>query len=141
MDNMDDTIWGWISLMFNNLCFLGQWHRYWICLLLSLSKLAIYSLRCYPISTKKSTHSKVDAPERVKLGSYEPASPVCRQERHFYLRFLFLLSKRKLSNATSRLHDVTTKVSIPKNIEIISNAVICATSLPRQRSQSTIVST
>ena len=82
----------------------------------------------------------MDAPERVKLGSYEPASPVCRQERHFYLRFLSLLSKRKLSNATSRLHDVTTKVSIPKNIEIISNAVIGATSLPRQRLYITIES-
>ena len=58
----------------------------------------------------------------------DSAYPVGRQDRHFYFR-LFLLS-RKASNAINKLPKDISKANTPIKTEIISNAVICATSLP-----------
>ena len=52
-----------------------------------------------------------------------------RQDRHFYFRFFFLLL-RKASNAITRLPKAHNNVSMPMKIEMISKAVIHATSLP-----------
>ena len=58
----------------------------------------------------------------------DAASPVGRQERHFYM-CLFFLSK-KVSNATINPPKEINKANIPRKIIIISYGVICATSLP-----------
>ena len=52
------------------------------------------------------------------------ASSVCRQVRHFYFFLSFLSLVRKARNAIIMLPKVANNVSIPMNIEIISNAVI-----------------
>ena len=57
------------------------------------------------------------------------AYPVGRQDRHFYFRLLFLLS-RKASNATIKLPKDISNANIPMKIDMISKAVIGATSLP-----------
>ena len=80
---------------------------------------------------KKSTHSKVDAPERV-FSPYGLASPVGRQERHFYF-FLFLLS-RKARNVITKLPKDISKPIIPININMISAAFI-TTHLPSLRNR------
>ena len=59
----------------------------------------------------------------------DTAYPVGRQDRHFYFRLLFLLS-RKASNATIKLPKDISNANIPMKIEMISKAVIGATSLP-----------
>ena len=56
------------------------------------------------------------------------AYPVGRQDRHFYFR-LFLLS-RKASNAINKLPKDISNANTPIKTEMISNAVIYATSLP-----------
>ena len=58
----------------------------------------------------------------------DTAYPVGRQDRHFYFR-LFLLS-RKASNAINKLPKDISKAKTPIKTEMISNAVIYATSLP-----------
>ena len=65
----------------------------------------------------------MDAPEIGTLG--HKTSPILwvRQDRHFYFFFPFLLS-RKVRNATIKPPKVQSKVNIPRNIEIISKAVI-----------------
>ena len=75
------------------------------------------------LNKRKSTHSKVDAPEYDVIWSLDHASSVGRQERHFYFFLLFLLS-RKFRNATTKPPKVQSKVNIPRNIDIISKAVI-----------------
>ena len=75
----------------------------------------------------ESTHSKVDAPSGVNYLLLRGASPVCRQERHFYFR-LFLFS-RKVSNAMSKPPKDVNKDNIPKKTIIVSYAVINITSL------------
>ena len=59
----------------------------------------------------------------------DTAYPVGRQDRHFYFRLLFLLS-RKAGNATIKLPKDISNANIPMKIEMISKAVIGATSLP-----------
>ena len=68
----------------------------------------------------------MDAPE-VQVVLTDAASPVGRQERHFYF-FLFLLS-RKARNAITKLPKDISKPIIPININMISAAVI-TTHLP-----------
>ena len=75
----------------------------------------------------ESTHSKVDAPSGFIYLLLRGASPVCRQERHFYFR-LFLFS-RKVSNAMSKPPKDVNKDNIPKKTIIVSYAVINITSL------------
>ena len=75
----------------------------------------------------ESTHSKVDAPSEATYLLLRGASPVCRQERHFYFR-LFLFS-RKVSNAMSKPPKDVNKDNIPKKTIIVSYAVINITSL------------
>ena len=77
---------------------------------------------------KESTHSKVDAPKVELIVLTDVAYPVGRQDRHFYFR-LFLLS-RKASNAINKLPKDFSKANTPIKTEMISNAVIYATSLP-----------
>ena len=64
----------------------------------------------------------------------DTAYPVCRQDRHFYFRLLFLEElfslSRKASNAITRLPKAHNNVNMPRKIERISKAVIGATSLP-----------
>ena len=76
--------------------------------------------KCY-INNKKE-HPLQSGCSRKGFRSKDPASPVCRQERHFYF-FLFLLS-RKARNATIKLPKATSKLNIPIITEIISKAVI-----------------
>ena len=64
----------------------------------------------------------------------DTAYPVCRQDRHFYFRLLFLEElfslSRKASNAITRLPKTHNNVNMPRKIERISKAVIGATSFP-----------
>ena len=79
---------------------------------------------------RESTHSKVDAPSLGQwLSLRTPPILWIRQDRHFYFRLLFLLS-RKASNATIKLPKDISNANIPMKIEMISKAVIGATSLP-----------
>ena len=66
---------------------------------------------------------------RLMIVLTDTAYPVGRQDRHFYFRLLFLLS-RKASNATIKLPKDISNANIPMKIEMISKAVIGATSLP-----------
>ena len=59
----------------------------------------------------------------------DTAYPVGRQDRLFYFRLLFHLS-RKARAATIKLPKDISNVNIPLKIEMISKAVIGATSLP-----------
>ena len=84
---------------------------------------------------RESTHSKVDAPslgQRMSLRT--PPILWVRQDRHFYFRLLFLEElfslSRKASNATIKLPKDISNANIPMKIEMISKAVIGATSLP-----------
>ena len=77
---------------------------------------------------KESTHSKVDAPKKGLNVFTDTAYPVGRQDRHFYFRS-FLLS-RKASNAINKLPKDNSRANTPIKTEMISNAVIYATSLP-----------
>jgi len=81
---------------------------------------------CY-IFNKKSTHSKVDASRTGLNVLTDTAYPVGRQDRHFYFRLFLLL--RKASNAITKLPKAISRANIPMKIEMISKAVICATSL------------
>ena len=65
---------------------------------------------------------------RLMIVLTDTAYSVCRQDRHFYFR-LFLLS-RKASNATIKLPKDISNANIPMKTEMISKAVIGATSLP-----------
>ena len=76
--------------------------------------------KCYSINKKE--HPLQSGCSRKGFRSKDPASPVGRQERHFYF-FLFLLS-RKARNATIKLPKATSKLNIPIITEIISKAVI-----------------
>ena len=67
------------------------------------------------------------------------AYPVCRQDRHFYFRS-FLLS-RKASNAINKLPKDISKAIIPIKTDMISNAVIYATSLPMYFGYTDIINT
>ena len=78
--------------------------------------------------TKKAPAPKWMLPRRLNVLT-DTAYPVCRQDRHFYFRFFFLLL-RKASNAITRLPKAHNNVSMPMKIEMISKAVIHATSLP-----------
>ena len=80
------------------------------------------------VNIRKAPIPKVDASRTELMSLRTPPILWVRQDRHFYF-FLFLLS-RKARNATVRLPKVANSVSIPMNIEIISNAVISRTSLP-----------
>ena len=60
----------------------------------------------------------------------DTASLWVRQRGIFYFFLLFLSLVRKARNAIIMLPKVANNVSIPMNIEIISNAVILRTSLP-----------
>ena len=62
------------------------------------------------------------------VSPYGHAYPVGRQDRHFYFRS-FLLS-RKASNAINKLPKDISKANTPIKTEMISNAVIYATSFP-----------
>ena len=70
---------------------------------------------------KESTHSKVDAPRVLELNCSKRAEPFLwdRQEGYFYLRLLFLLS-RKFSNARRKLQAVKGNTRIPSIIIMIS---------------------
>lgn len=93
-----------------------------------IKRVVILELLWY-ISHRKSTHSKVDAPD-VVIVLTDIASLCGRQRGIFYFFLLFLSLVRKARNATIKLPKAANKVSIPMKIEIISNAVILRTSLP-----------
>lgn len=75
---------------------------------------------------RESTHSKVDAPIRNQMSLWTPPLLWTRQERHYFLCLFLLL--RKASNAITKLPKAISKANIPMKIEIISKAVISATS-------------
>ena len=83
----------------------------------------------------KAPTPKVDAPRIMLNVLTDAAYPVGRQDRHFYFFLLSLSLVRKARNATIKLPKVANKVSIPRKIEIISNAVILRTSLPMYSQQ------
>ena len=97
---------------------------------LSLSKIHLKTpyKRGIIIILKKVPTPKWMLPRRLNVLT-DTAYPVCRQDRHFYFRFFFLLL-RKASNAITRLPKAHNNVSMPRKIERISKAVIGATSLP-----------
>ena len=97
---------------------------------LSLSKIHLKTpyKRGIMIILKKVPTPKWMLPRRLNVLT-DTAYPVCRQDRHFYFRFFFLLL-RKASNAITRLPKAHNNVSMPMKIEMISKAVIHATSLP-----------
>ena len=80
---------------------------------------------CYIIDTKEETtaHKVIDL---TRLDD-KPTCSAKIQGRLIYFR-LFLLS-RKASNAITKLPKAISKANIPMKIEMISKAVICATSL------------
>lgn len=79
---------------------------------------------------RKSTHSKVDAPEKTYLCPNGHRLFRWQTEQAFYFFFLFSLSPvRKARNATIKLPKVINKVNIPINKDKISYAVI-VTHLP-----------
>ena len=69
----------------------------------------------------------------------DTAYPVGRQDRHFYFRS-FLLS-RKASNAINKLPKDISRANTPIKTEMISNAVIYATSLPMYFGYADIINT
>ena len=69
----------------------------------------------------------MDAPGIELFVLTDDAYPVGRQDRHFY--FLLLLLSRKASNAINKLPKDINKANISIKTEIVSNAVIYATSL------------
>ena len=74
---------------------------------------------------RKSTHSKVDAPEKTYLCPNGHRLFRWQTEQAFYFFFLFSLSLvRKSRNATIKLPKVINKVNIPINKDKISYAVI-----------------
>ena len=78
----------------------------------------------------KAPTSKWMLPFEVFSSFSRAASPVCRQERHFYLCLLFLLS-RKFSNAiNNELNDISKPIT-PSTTIMVSYTVIHVTSLPR----------
>ena len=83
----------------------------------------------------KAPTPKVDAPRIMLNVLTDTAYPVGRQDRHFYFFLLSLSLVRKARNATIKLPKIANKVSIPRKIEIISNAVILRTSLPMYSQQ------
>ncbi len=83
---------------------------------------------CVIMTLKRKPTSKWMLPRMVFNVLTDTASPVCRQERHFYFFLLFLLS-RKVRHATIKLPKEISKPIIPINIKMISAAVILRTSL------------
>ena len=80
-------------------------------------------------SWRKSTHSKVDASSVETSSLWEPPLPFGRQERHYFLCLLFLLS-RKFSNATNSAPNDISKLITPSTTITVSKAVILRTSPP-----------
>ena len=91
--------------------------------------LEIFHIQWYYNNTKRKHPLQSGCSEfRLRNVLTDTAYPVGRQDRHFYFR-LFLLS-RKASNATIKLPKDISNANIPMKIEMISKAVIGATSLP-----------
>lgn len=94
-----------------------------------LKPLETFHIQWYYNSTKGKRPLQSGCSEfRLRNVLTDTAYPVGRQDRHFYFR-LFLLS-RKASNATIKLPKEISNANIPMKIEMISKAVIGATSLP-----------
>jgi hypothetical protein len=90
-------------------------------------KVLYFCPTCGILGIGKAPTPKVDA-SQLSVSLIEVAYPVADRIGIFY--FLRFLLSRKASNATIKLPKETIRLVIPINIMMISEAVMCTTSLP-----------